>query len=237
MDMMPYLAELIGTMMLILLGDGVVANVTLNKSGMKGGGSIQITIAWGLAVLVPAFIFGEASGASFNPALTIALAAEGSFPWAQVPGYIIAQFAGAFVGACLVYVLFKEQFDATPDPGSKLGVFSTGPSVANLPLNILSEAVGTFVLVFAIKGIGNVTGLATGVDKLFVFGIIVSIGMSLGGLTGYAINPARDLGPRLAHAVLPIKGKGDSNWKYGIVTIVGPILGGLAAVGLYNLIF
>lgn len=235
--MTAYIAEFVGTAMLILLGCGVVANVNLNKSGMKGGGSIQITIAWGLAVLVPAFIFGEASGASFNPALTIALAAEGSFPWAQVPGYIIAQFAGAFVGACLVYVLFKEQFDATPDPGSKLGVFSTGPSVANLPLNILSEAVGTFVLVFAIKGIGNVTGLATGVDKLFVFGIIVSIGMSLGGLTGYAINPARDLGPRLAHTILPIKGKGDSNWKYGIVTIVGPILGGLAAVGLYNLIF
>ena len=235
--MTAYIAEFVGTAMLILLGCGVVANVNLNKSGMKGGGSIQITIAWGLAVLVPAFIFGEASGASFNPALTIALAAEGSFPWAQVPGYIIAQFAGAFVGACLVYVLFKEQFDATPDPGSKLGVFSTGPSVANLPLNILSEAVGTFVLVFAIKGIGNVTGLATGVDKLFVFGIIVSIGMSLGGLTGYAINPARDLGPRLAHAVLPIKGKGSSNWKYGVVTIVGPVLGALAAVGLYNLIF
>ena len=233
--MTAYIAEFVGTAILILLGCGVVANVNLNKSGMKGGGSIQITIAWGLAVLVPAFIFGEASGASFNPALTIALAAEGSFPWAQVPGYIIAQFAGAFVGACLVYVLFKEQFDATPDPGSKLGVFSTGPSVPNLPLNILSEAVGTFVLVFAIKG--NVTGIATGVDKLFVFAIIVSIGMSLGGLTGYAINPARDLGPRLAHAVLPIKGKGSSNWKYDIVTIVGPILGALAAVGLYNLIF
>ena len=235
--MTAYIAEFVGTAMLILLGCGVVANVTLNKSGMKGAGSIQITIAWGLAVLVPAFIFGEASGASFNPALTIALAAEGSFPWAQVPGYIIAQFAGAFVGACLVYVLFKEQFDATPEPGAKLGVFSTGPSVANLPLNILSEAVGTFVLVFAIKGIGNVTGLATGVDKLFVFGIIVSVGMSLGGLTGYAINPARDLGPRLAHALLPIKGKGSSNWGYGIVTLVGPILGALAAVGLYNLIF
>lgn len=235
--MTAYIAEFVGTAILILLGCGVVANVNLNKSGMKGGGSIQITIAWGLAVLVPAFIFGEASGASFNPALTIALAAEGSFPWAQVPGYIIAQFAGAFVGACLVYVLFKDQFDATENPGSKLGVFATGPSVPNLPLNILSEAVGTFVLVFAIKGIGNVTGLAVGVDKLFVFGIIVSVGMSLGGLTGYAINPARDLGPRLAHAILPIKGKGDSNWGYGIVTLVGPILGALAAVGLYNLIF
>ena len=235
--MTAYIAEFVGTAMLILLGCGVVANVNLNKSGMKGGGSIQITIAWGLAVMVPAVIFGDASGASFNPALTLALAIEGTFPWAQVPGYIIAQFAGAFVGACLVYVLFKEQFDATPDSGSKLGVFATGPSVKNLPLNILSEAVGTFVLVFAIKGIGNIPGLSTGLDKFIVFGIIVSIGMSLGGLTGYAINPARDLGPRLAHALLPIKGKGDSNWGYGIVTLVGPIIGAIVAVLLYGLIF
>lgn len=235
--MLPYIAEFVGTCMLIILGDGVVANVTLNKSGMKGAGSIQITFAWGLAVLVPAFIFGEASGASFNPALTIALAADGSFAWSMVPGYIVAQIAGAFLGACIVYILFKEQFDATEDPGSKLGCFSTGPSVPNMPLNILSEAVGTFVLVFAIKGIGNVTGLSTGVDKLFVFGIIVSVGMSLGGLTGYAINPARDLGPRLAHAVLPIKGKGDSNFGYGLVVpVIGPILGALAAVGLYAVI-
>lgn len=235
--MLPYIGEFLGTMMLIILGDGVVANVTLNKSGMKGAGPVQITLAWGLAVLVPAFIFGEASGASFNPALTIALAVEGSFAWSMVPGYIIAQIAGAFVGACIVYLLFKAQFDATDDPGAKLGVFSTGPSVDNRALNILSEAVGTFVLVFAIKGIGNVTGLATGVDKLFVFGIIVSIGMSLGGLTGYAINPARDLGPRIAHAILPIKGKGDSNFGYGLVVpVIGPIIGGIVAVLLYNAI-
>jgi len=224
-------------MLLILLGDGVVANVTLNKSGMKGAGSIQITFAWGLAVMVPAFIFGAASGASFNPALTLALAIDGSFDWALVPGYIIAQFAGAFVGACLVYILFKEQFDATDDPGAKLGVFSTGPSVPNLPLNILSEAIGTFVLVFAIKGTGNVAGLGDmGLNYIFVFAIIVSVGMSLGGLTGYAINPARDLGPRLAHAVLPIKGKGDSNWSYGVVTLVGPIVGAIVAVLVYGAI-
>lgn len=235
--MLPYIAEFIGTCILIILGDGVVANVTLNKSGMKGAGSIQITFAWGLAVLIPAFIFGEASGASFNPALTIALAADGSFEWGMVPGYIIAQIAGAFCGACIVYLLFKGQFDATDDPGTKLGCFSTSPSVPNTMLNILSEAVGTFVLVFAIKGIGNVTDLSTGVDKLFVFAIIVSVGMSLGGLTGYAINPARDLGPRLAHAVLPIQGKGDSNFGYGLVVpIIGPILGALAAVGLYAVI-
>ncbi len=234
--MLPYIAEFLGTMMLIILGDGVVANVNLNKSGMKGGGSVQITFAWGLAVMVPAFIFGAASGASFNPALTLALAIEGTFDWALVPGYIIAQFAGAFVGGCIVWLLFKDQFDATPDSGSKLGVFCTGPSVPNLPLNILSEAVGTFILVFAIKGIANVPGIAGGFDKFLVFGIIVSIGMSLGGLTGYAINPARDLGPRLAHAVLPIKGKGSSNWKYGIVPLVGPIIGAIVAVLLYNAI-
>lgn len=235
--MLPYIAEFVGTMLLILLGDGVVANVTLNKSGMKGAGSIQITLAWGLAVMLPAFIFGEASGASFNPALTIALAVNGSFAWSMVPGYIVAQIAGAFVGACLVYILFKEQFDATENPAAKLGVFSTGPSVPNTGLNILSEAIGTFVLVFAILGLAQVPNLDAGLAKLLVFGIIVSIGMSLGGLTGYAINPARDLGPRLAHAVLPIKGKGSSNFAYGlIVPIIGPVLGGLVAVAVYGMI-
>ena len=220
--MLPYIAEFLGTMMLILLGDGVVANVTLNKSGMKGAGSIQITFAWGLAVMIPAYIFGAASGASFNPALTLALAIDGSFDWALVPGYIIAQFAGAFVGACLVYILFKEQFDATPEPVAKLGAFSTSPSVPNLPLNILR--------------IANVDGIAGGLDKFLVFGIIVSVGMSLGGLTGYAINPARDIGPRLAHAILPIKGKGSSNWGYAIVPLVGPIIGAIVAVLLYGAI-
>lgn len=234
--MLPYIAEFIGTFILILLGDGVVANVTLNKSGMKGAGSIQITLAWGLAVMLPAFVFGAASGAHFNPALTIALAVDGSMGWNLVPGYIIAQFAGAFLGGCIVYALFKDQFDATEAAGSKLGVFCTGPSVPNMGRNILSEAVGTFVLVFAIKGIGQVAGIAPGVDKLFVFGIIVSIGMSMGGLTGYAINPARDLGPRLAHAVLPIKGKGDSNWGYAPVVIIGPVIGAIAAVFLYGAI-
>ena len=203
---------------------------------MKGAGSIQITFAWGLAVMVPAFIFGAASGAHFNPALTIALAVDGSIGWNLVPGYIIAQFAGAFVGACLVYILFKAQFDATESPATKLGVFSTGPSVPNMPLNILSEAIGTFVLVFAIKGIAQVQNCAPGLSNFLVFGIIVSIGMSLGGLTGYAINPARDLGPRIAHTILPIKGKGDSNWGYAPVVIVGPIVGAIAAVLLYGAI-
>ena len=231
-----FIAEFLGTMLLIILGDGVVANVTLNKSGMKGAGSIQITLAWGLAVMVPAFIFGAASGAHFNPALTIALALDGSMPWAEVLIYIAGQFAGAIVGAVIVYLMFKDQFDATEDPGTKLGVFSTGPSIPNIPRNIFCEAVATFVLVFAIKGIGQVDGIAGGLSNIFVFGIIVSIGMSLGGLTGYALNPARDIGPRIAHAFLPIKGKGSSNWGYAIVPVVGPIIGAIAAVLLYQAI-
>lgn len=203
---------------------------------MKGAGSIQITFAWGLAVMLPAFIFGASSGAHFNPALTIALAVDGSLAWSLVPGYVIAQFAGAFLGACLVYILFKDQFDATESAGTKLGVFSTGPSIPNMGRNILSEAIGTFVLTFAIKGLAQAGAVPPGVSNLLVFGIIVSIGMSLGGLTGYAINPARDLGPRLAHAVLPIKGKGDSNWGYAPVVIIGPVIGAIAAVLLYGAI-
>ena len=231
--MLPYLAEFLGTMMLIILGDGVCCNVSLNKSGQKGGGSVQTGIAWGLAVMIPACIFGAASGASFNPALTIALAAIGKFSWAMVPGYIISQIAGGFVGAVIVYLMFKDQFDATEDPGTKLGVFSTGPSIRNIPRNIFCEAVATFVLVFTLLGFGNVKDSGA-VNNLYVFGIITSIGMSLGGLTGYALNPARDLGPRLAHAILPIKGKGDSNWSYGLVVpIIGPIIGALCGAFLY----
>ena len=149
---------------------------------------------------------------------------------------MIAQFSGAFLGACLVYVLFKDQFDATDSSATKLGVFSTGPSVPSMGRNMLSEIIGTFVLVFAIKGIGQVGAVPPGVDKFLVFGIIVSIGMSLGGLTGYAINPARDLGPRIAHAVLPIKGKGASNWGYAPVVIVGPVVGAVAGALLYSAI-
>ena len=232
--MLPYIAEFLGTMLLIILGDGVVANVTLNRSGMKGAGSIQITLAWGLAVMVPAFIFGAASGAHFNPALTIALALDGSIGWGLVPGYIAAQFAGAILGAVIVYLMFKDHFDATEDPGTKLGVFSTGPSIPNLPRNLFCEAVATFVLVFAIKGVP--AAAPAGVGNLLVFGIIVSIGMSLGGLTGYALNPARDIGPRIAYSFLPIKGKGSSNWGYAIVPLLGPVLGAIAAVVMYGVI-
>lgn len=228
-----FVAELIGTFMLILLGDGVCANVSLNKSGMKGAGSIQITFAWGLAVLLPAFIVGKASGAHLNPALSIALAVDGSISWSQLPAYIAGEFLGAFLGAVLVYMLFKKHFDATDDVATQRGVFCTSPSIRSTGANLLSEIVGTFVLVFAIKGLGQVVGCAAGVDKLLVFGVIVSIGMSLGGLTGYAINPARDLGPRIAYAVLPFKNK-DPDWGYSWVPVIGPIIGALIAVLLYQ---
>lgn len=228
-----FVAELIGTFLLILLGDGVVANVTLNDSGMKGAGSIQITIAWGLAVMLPVFIVGNASGAHLNPAVTLALAVKGDTAWADVPAYILGEFAGAFIGAIFVYVLFKKQFDATPDIGTQRGVFCTAPSVRSYGLNLMSEIVGTFVLVFAILGINQVPDIASGLNALLVFGIIVSVGMSLGGLTGYAINPARDLGPRIAYAILPFKEK-DADWGYSWVPVIGPILGGLLAVLVYN---
>lgn len=230
-----FLCECIGTALLILLGDGVCCNVNLNKSGMKGGGIVVITFAWGLAVLLPAFIFGSATGAHLNPALTLALAVDGSISWSVVPFYFAGEFLGAFIGAALVLVLFYEQFKATDDKATKRGVFCTAPSCPNTVLNLLSEIIGTFVLVFAIKGIGQVANAgAQGLNYFFVFAIIVSIGMSLGGLTGYAINPARDFGPRLAHALLPVPEKGDSNFGYAWIPIVGPCIGAVLAVWLYQ---
>lgn len=226
--MLPYMAEFMGTALLILLGDGVVANCTLERSAMKGAGVLQITIAWAFAVMIAAYIFGAVSGAHFNPALTIALAVAGKFSWAMVPGYCLAQVSGAFAGGVLVYLFYREQFRATEDTGTKLGCFCTRPAIRNLPQNFLCEVIATFVLVFALLGLGNVAGASgSGLNYVFVWGIIACIGMSLGGATGYAINPARDFGPRLAHAALPIKGKGGSDFAYGIpVAIFGPILGG-----------
>lgn len=244
--MFPYICEFVGTFLLLLLGNGVVANVVLEKSNFKGGGLCMITTAWGLAVMIPAYIFGVHSGAHFNPALTIALAVGGLFPWDMVPGYIIAQFLGGFCGGALVSIMFREQFLATKDPGTKLGVFCTSPAVRNLPLNFLSEFVGAFVLLFAILGIATSAGikpapgggLAVGINYLYIFGIIVAIGQSFGGLTGYAINPARDLGPRLAHMVMPIGDKGSSQWKdYAIIPTLGPICGAIVGVLVYQFIF
>ena len=229
-----FLAELVGTALLILLGNGVVANVLLEKSGMKGGGTVQITLGWGLAVLMPAFIFGAASGAHFNPALTLALAADGSLAPGLVGWYVAGQMLGAMLGAFLVWALYYTHFAATADGLAKRACFCTTPSIPCSPCNFFAEALGTFVLVFAIKGLAQVQGIAGGLGNFLVFGIIVSIGMSLGGLTGYAINPARDLAPRIIYALVPMKDKAPANWRYAWIPVAGPIVGALAAVALYR---
>lgn len=231
-----YLAELLGTMLLILLGDGVVANVCLDKSKANGSGWLVIATGWALAVTIPVFIFGPISGAHFNPAVTLGLAAIGKFPWTDVPLFILCQMIGAFIGACLVYIYYKNHFDATEDKDTKRGVFCTAPAIKDTVNNFICEFIGTFVLVFAILGIAN-TKMVDGISPLVVGLIIWVIGITLGGTTGYAINPARDLGPRIAHAILPIKGKGDSDWGYAWIPIVAPILGGIVAALVFNGIF
>lgn len=226
-----FVLELLGTMFLVLLGDGVVANVVLKGTKGNNSGWIVITTGWAMAVGVNAFIF-TASGAHFNPALTIGLATIGQFAWADVPLYIAAQMIGGFLGACLVYVQYKDHFNQS-DPDSQLGVFSTGPAIRNTVTNLLSEIIATFFLVFAILGICQ-TEMAPGLSVLGVIAIIWVIGICLGGTTGYAINPARDLAPRIAHAVLPLKGKRDSDWGYAWIPVVGPIVGAIIAAQLFN---
>jgi len=225
------IAEIIGTMILILLGDGVCANVALKKTGGNSSGLIVIASGWAFAVFVAAAVTGAVSGAHLNPALTIGLALSGKFSWAMVIPYIISQMTGAFLGACLVYVQYKDHFDATDDPAIKKGVFCTAPSIRNYPRNLISEIIGTFILVFAILYI--IPGGTGGLGTVPVAILIWSIGVSLGGTTGYAINPARDLGPRIAHALLPIKGKGGSDWEYSWIPVIGPIIGAVIAALLY----
>ena len=236
---MAYLAEFIGTAFLILLGDGVVANVVTKGTKGNNSGWIVITVGWATAVLVPALMFGAMSGAHFNPALTIALAAAGGASWAIVPGYIACQFLGAFVGAFLVWLMYKDHLDQT-DPGSQLAVFSTGPAIRNLGRNLICEIIGTFVLLFTLTaGVAQASDGGLGALGMWrVWAVILTIGISLGGTTGYAINPARDLGPRIMHAVLPMKGKGGSDWGYAWVPVAGPIigavLGALASVAVFG---
>lgn len=232
--MINFLAEMIGTMILIYLGDGVVANVVLKKTKGTNGGWMVITTGWAFAVAIPAFIFGVTSGAHFNPALTLALASIGDFPWSQVPMYITAQMIGAFLGAFLVFIQYYNHFEATDDKDGKLGVFCTGPAIRNAKFNFISEFIGTFLLVFAILGI-NAVPMANGLNTLAVGLLIWALGLSSGGTTGYAINPARDLGPRIAHAILPVPGKRDSDWKYAWIPVVAPILGAL--VGAFTFIY
>ena len=227
--------------MLILLGDGVVASTILQKSKGFNGGWVVITMAWGFAVMCGVFIAGPYSGAHLNPAVSIGLAAAGVFPWAFVPGYIIAQLLGGFVGAVLVYLFYKDHYDATDDADSKLGTFCTMPAIMDKPRNFFCEIVGTFLLVFVILALaikGNAPEIGMGSLGAFpVTFLIMAIGMSLGGATGYAINPARDFPPRLAHFLLPIKGKRDSGWGYSWVPVVGPIAGACIAAAVYLIVF
>ncbi|AJG41155.1 MULTISPECIES: MIP/aquaporin family protein [unclassified Thermotoga] len=231
-----YLAEFLGTMLLIILGDGVVANVVLKKSKGYNSGWIVITTGWGLAVAMAVYLVGRISGAHINPAVTIGLASIGQFPWSKVPGYVFSQISGAFVGAIIVYLTYLPHWKETDDPDAKLAVFCTGPAVRKYGANLLTEIVGTMVLLMGVLGIGA-NKLADGLNPLLVGFLVWSIGLSLGGPTGYAINPARDFGPRLAHAVLPIPGKRDSDWGYSWIPIIGPIIGGILGASLYNWLF
>lgn len=231
-----YLAEFLGTMLIILLGEGVVAGVVLKGTKSENAGWLTICIAWGLAVTMGIYAAGEVSGAHLNPAITIALAAIGQFDWTLVIGYCAAQFAGAFTGAVLVWFYYQPYWKNTPDAATKLAVFSTAPAIRNTFSNFMSEVIATMLLVFAILFIG-VNEFTHGLKPLVVGLLIVSIGLSLGGTTGFAMNPARDLGPRIAHALLPIHGKGSSDWGYAWIPVAGPIVGGMAGALLYTLIF
>lgn len=244
--MNPYLAEFVGTAILILLGNGVVANVLLSRTKGHQAGWIVITAGWGFAVFVGVLCVGEISGAHLNPAVSIglALAEHNDFTWSEVPGYIGAQMAGAFLGTVLVYLCYKPHYDATDDADAKLGTFCTGPAIRSLPWNFLTEVLGTFILVstalLAVEGKLELTFPGTEQAESFKVGlgsvgalpvglVVFSIGLSLGGTTGYAINPARDLAPRIAHQVLPIQGKRDSDWSYAFIPVIGPILGAILA--------
>lgn len=234
------LAEYIGTTLLILLGDGVVANVVLNKSKGQNSGWIVVATGWGLAVALSVYCVGTFSGGHLNPAVTLAMATLGKLPWAEVGGYLAAQMAGAFTGAVLVWLAYLPHWPETPDPASKLGVFCTAPAVRNPIANLITEIIGTFVLVLGVLAIltpANLSpehGFKAGLGPMLVGLLVLGIGVSLGGPTGYAINPARDLGPRLAHAILPIVGKGGSDWGYAWVPIVGPVIGGVLAAWFYK---
>lgn len=231
-----YLAEFVGTTLLLLLGNGINMTLSLRKSFGKGGGWAVTCIGWGMAVTMSAYFTGWVSGAHLNPALSIALVLSGRMDASLLPGYIVAQLLGGIFGACLAYLAYKDLLDEEEDAGTKLGVFATGPAVDNKPWNVVTEVIGTAVLVIGIQAIGyGKNGVPGGIGPFLVGMLICVIGMALGGATGFAINPARDLGPRIAHAILPIKGKGSSNWQYAWVPIVGPIVGAVLGVVIFDM--
>ena len=234
--MSPFLAELTGTAFLILLGDGVVANVVLNKTKGNNGGWIVITFGWAIAVFVGVYISAAHSGAHLNPAVTIALAILEKCSWSDVPLYIAGQFAGAMAGAFLVWVSYKKHFDETTDGDAKLAVFCNSPAIPNTFFNLVTEVIGTFALVFGILYITGANAALHSIDALPVALLVLGIGLSLGGPTGYAINPARDLGPRIMHAILPINNKRDSNWGYSWIPVVGPVAGGVLAALVFKML-
>lgn len=234
--MSPYLAEFFGTMFIIILGQGVVAGAILKGTKSENAGWFTIVVGWGIAVTLAIYAVGKFSGAHLNPALTIAFAIKGDFPWSDVLGYITAQMAGAFVGAIVVWLQFLPHWKRTDDAATKLAVFCTAPAIRSPFSNLLSEVIATSVLVIGLLFIGT-NEFAQGLNPIIVGMLIIAIGLSLGGTTGFAINPARDLAPRIAHAILPIHGKGSSDWSYAWIPVVGPIVGGILGVYVYRFFF
>lgn len=241
--MNPLVAEYLGTLILILMGTGVCANSSLQGTFAKGADWVLIAFGWGLGVYIGVIVAGPSSGAHLNPAVTVGLAVAGKFSWADAPLYILAQFLGAMSGAFLTWLLFADHYNRTEDAGAIKGTFCTSPAIKNTPRNVLSEVVGTFVLIFVVLFIAGPEIKLLGVDvakiglgsvgALPVALLVIAIGMSMGGLTGYAINPVRDLGPRIIHSLVPIKFKGTSDWSYAWIPVVGPILGAVIAASLY----
>ncbi|MDR0921265.1 MAG: aquaporin family protein [Lactobacillales bacterium] len=232
---MDVFGEFFGTVLLVLLGDGIVAGVSLNKSKAKDAGWVAVTLGWGLAVGIAVFAVGTYSPAHLNPAVTIGMAVAGKFAWAKVLPFIVAQLFGALVGAVLVWIQYYPHWKETKDEATILGVFSTGPAIRSYAANFISELIGTFVLVYGLLAFGD-WKFADGLNPLVVAALIISIGLSLGGTTGYAINPARDLGPRIAHAILPIANKGHSDWGYSWIPVCGPIVGGILAAVVFGMV-
>jgi glycerol uptake facilitator protein len=231
-------AEVIGTALLILLGNGVVACVLLNLSKGQNSGWIVITFGWGMAVMVAVFAVGQFSGAHLNPAVTLGFAIAGNIEWGDVPEYLAGEFVGAFIGATLVWLAYLDHWRETEDPGLKLACFSTAPAIRNPVSNVITEVIGTFVLVFGVLAFfADEATAATGLGGLLVGLLVFAIGLSLGGPTGYAINPARDLGPRIMHAILPIAGKGSSDWSYAWIPVVAPLIGGALGAGAFELFY
>ncbi|WP_323147737.1 MIP/aquaporin family protein [Streptococcus pyogenes] len=233
--MMNFTGELLGTFILVLLGDGVVSACILNKTKAQNSGWIAIVLGWGIAVTVAVYISGFMSGAHLNPAVTLAMAAIGSLPWSQVVTYLVAQFLGAMLGALVLYLHYYPHWNETKDAGTILACFSTGPAIRHTWSNLFGEALGTAVLVITVMAIGP-NKVAAGFGPIIVGFVVMAVGFSLGATTGYAINPARDLGPRIMHALLPIPNKGDSDWSYAWIPVLGPILGGVVSALIYQVI-